>query len=164
MKTHFFTESYKPFDELLFSVRGKLWFISLTLIIVTTLLFALVSARPTIVMIVFELLLTVASFILARPVAIIVMLVKIKRWNQDRKDSELLEAVRENNFINVRALIWAGADVNKQHREDNADPWDAWTNYTYRHVYPLDYSTGEIKNILLKHGAVPCPDQKIYPY
>lgn len=162
-QTHFFSRNYAAFDKLLFSIQNKMFNISSVLVILTALLFSCVNATTMLVILI--LLLIAAPFLLGRPVAILVILVEIKGWNQVRKDDELLEAVRDNNSINVRVLLWAGADVNKQHLV--VIPSSSWNNprgWTYHDVHPLDISTGKVRNILLKHGAVPCPDQKIYPY
>ena len=162
MKIHFFTRKYQPFNKLQYSVEVRMLLIAFAVGLVAIIaiypfskLWSTISGLGC---------LTIA-FMSGRPVAIIAMLLQIRRWDQGRKDRALLEAVQDKNIVNVRVLIWAGANVNRQHRQENADPWDDWRNWTYYYVNPLDCAgSGKIRDLLLKHGAVSCPNKEVYHY
>lgn len=154
MKTRLFAK------ENLRDVRDKMLFSVMWFMLAIAVFTAFVNVRVSFVV---TCLILIMPPILSWILALIYQVVRIKRWTDHYKSTELIEALEENRMTDVRFLVWAGADVNYKKTLEHADPWDDWRSWTYRYVHPLDVAKSEeARNFLTKRGAVPCPDTKVY--
>lgn len=160
MKSKFFNK------ENLSSIRLNIFFSLLWITSATVIISVFLNVKLTYISVWFALITPLAiSSVLSWLIAIVYQAISINRKSIAYKNWELIQAVKENRMTDVRFLVWAGADVNYQEKVEHADPWDDWKSWTYYYAHPLDVARSEkAKNFLLKHGAVPCPDTKVYSF